>query len=173
MTTLTLGSTTSVPARRPRRRNPQTTLELLVQLEKRYPHFNREDLLGEYREQMLDPKNQDLNLSAIDTSFSLNFGRLHSKKTRKSPAERAAHQAKIAAVIENARDTITKYVVEVGFWDYPMPNGKRLHECTVKEAKLLKPKIGGLLRIIDNLRGKPTDIIGKIYTKAQLKKLSS
>jgi len=119
---------------------------------------------------MLDPKNQDLNLSAIDTSFSLNFGRLNSKKTRKSPAERAAHQARIAAVIENARDTITKYVVEVGFWDYPMPNGKRLHECTVKEAKLLKPKIGGLLRIIDNLRGKPTDIIGKIYTKAQLKK---
>ena len=43
MTTLALEPTTSVPAHRPRRRHPQTTMELLVQLEKRYPHFKRVD----------------------------------------------------------------------------------------------------------------------------------
>ncbi|WP_315768491.1 MULTISPECIES: hypothetical protein [unclassified Bradyrhizobium] len=148
-------------------------MELLVKLESKNPSLNRDDMLEEYRDALLDPRNHDLLLSAIDLAFSLNFGKLHSKKIKKTDSEIAAQKARMAKVVESARDTVTKYVVEVGFWDYPMPNGKRLHECTVKEAKLLKPKIGGLLKIIDNLRGKPTDVIGEIYTKSQLKKLAT
>jgi hypothetical protein len=148
-------------------------MELLVQLEQQNPRLGRDGLLEEYREQMFDPSNRDLLISAIETSFSLNYGKLHSsKKTRKTGAELVAHKAKLEQITEKARDSVIKYAVEVGFWDYPMPNGKRLHECTVKEAKTLKPKIGGLLNIIDNLRGKPTDVIGNIYTKAELKSLA-
>jgi hypothetical protein len=147
-------------------------MELLVQIERNNPSFSKDDLQDEFVHQMSMPRNQSLAEAAFQTVFSLNFGKLHSKRVAKSPAERAAARAKIDAVIESARDSMTKYVVEVGFWDYPMPNGKRLHECTVKEAKMLKPKIGGLLNIIDNLRGKPTDVIGDIYTKAELKRLA-
>jgi hypothetical protein len=147
-------------------------MELLVQIERNNPSFSKDDLQDEFVHQLSMPRNQSLAEAAFQTVFSLNFGKLHTKRVKKSPTERAAARAKMDSVIKSARDTMTKYVVEVGFWDYPMPNGKRLHECTVKEAKALKPKIGGLLNVIDNLRGKPNDIIGEIYTKTQLKKLA-
>ncbi len=180
MTMLNIDNDTS-SVRRQRRQRPQTPMELLVHLEQEHPNLSREHLLEEYIDEMLDRKNQELLLSAVETSFSLNYGKLHSKK--KSPrasevgsddrkVQLAERNAKMKTVIEQARDTMIKNVVEVGFWDYPMPNGKRLHECSVKEARLMKPKIGGLLTVIDNIRGKPSDIIGEIYTKAELKKLA-
>ncbi|WP_315740060.1 hypothetical protein [Bradyrhizobium sp. SZCCHNR1093] len=165
-------TTAKLPNRR--RQQPATPMELLVQIEKRNPRMNRDEIQDLFVQQIMLPKNASLMVIALETVFSLNYGKLHSVKRPKTTAQsRAASAAKRAPVIEAMRDEAVKYVVEVGFWDYPMPNGKRLHECTVKEAKSMKPKIGGLLTIIDNLRGKPTDVIGDIYTKSQLKKLAT
>lgn len=146
-------------------------MALLVQIDAANPTFDREQRCEEWIDQLLD--HEDLLRAYLKSTFSMLDSRLHPTKVRLTPRQKKAKEVKQAAKLSKMQQQGAKHFMVVGYLQFPMPNGKLFRDCTIGEARKMAPKIGGLMNIITKLTGKPTDVIGKVYTDAQLKKLAA
>lgn len=146
-----------------------TPISLLNGLIQKAPRAGRDQHTDDFRERVKMPRNEDLLDTIIDFYVSFHYNKLTSAPlTARQRAKQAAKRS--ASVASGVKQGMTHFM-KVGYLDFPMPNGKLFRDCTIGEARKMAPKIGGLMNIIGKLSGKTSDVIGKVYTEAQLKKL--
>ncbi len=147
---------------------PTTLLNSII--EKR-PRATRLEHTEDFRERMKMPRNEELLDEIIDFFVSFHYNKL--TRVASTPRQRAAKAAsRKAAIVSGVSQGMTHFM-KVGYLDFPMPNGKLFRDCTISEARKMAPKIGGLMTVIAHLKGKASDVIGKVYSEAQLKKLAA
>jgi hypothetical protein len=109
-------------------------------------------------------KSPDLEDAIFEFWFEFNYGNLTTmgKTGRRDAPAAVAHRAELRTAIlhEAVRDVPTLVL------DLPMPNGKKLGECTFREVGLL----GAAFKKLAS-HGKPTQLVNAVLTNTQVKKI--
>lgn len=141
---------------------------VLMRLINENPRADEHALLRLFGEKIKeDAESGDDYLSPIiEYWFAHNYRSLVNEKAAPSKrlATRAAKQAKVAEIKEKVTARIRQEALFL--LDTTLPNGKALRDSTFGECA----KIGGALSKIAS-KGKPGQIVGKVLSDAQLRKL--
>lgn len=144
------------------RRAQRNPLELLVNLIEADPTASVERLWNKWWDTVKG--DDDYLKAACRHAFTNQLASLDRDKRKAKPAQKRPAEDVRAQV-----DAIKQRIVTAVFsLESPMPNGKALGDCTLRELA----KFGGIFTRIIKL-GKPDQIVRKVVNEAQLKKLAA
>lgn len=129
--------------------------DLLKRLIDRNPHADEDRLYELWNNKVL--ASEDI----LDTVLRYTFANAYRSFSGLTPEERARRSAALAAEREKVKATIQARLLDI-----VLPNGKKLRDCTFGYCRELG---GGLSRI--GAKGKPGQIVGKLLSEAEVRKL--
>lgn len=141
------------------------TRHLLISIMERYPLYSDVKLLKRYMEAVKD--DPDMLDVVIKYKFANDYAAIaKSKPTQRKPNPNALTTT---AITERMRGALNKHIKEKAeqmLMDMPMPNGKRLGDCTISYCA----RLGGWMARI--AKGKnPRQMVSFVYTEEDLKHL--
>ena len=147
-----------------RRANPRDVLKQIME-EAANPK-DKAALMSAFRERVRGEDGEDYLDSIIEYWFTNNYNSLMDERFR--PKRRSSAKSEKATKVAELKEVVTKRIRQEALFllDTVLPNGKALRASTFGECA----KIGGSLSLIAS-KGKPSQIVGKVLSDAQLRKL--
>lgn len=141
----------------PGKHNPR---DLIIRLVEDHPTETRDDLFLKFR--ALIDGDSDYQ-RAVDWYFFVNMhDYLTSNRNRNKPASAGQREA---MTLKKVND-IKRRIVDVVLLDLILPNGKALRDATFGDCA----KAGGWFQLLSR-KGKPSEVVGKRLSEADLKKI--
>lgn len=146
-----------------KRANPRDLLKRVITENK---HADKHALLKVFRDELRSHADtDDLVDSIVEYWFANNYYSLTGDRTPTEPRQASAQKvAAVEAIKEKVKERIRHEAMLL--LDTVLPNGKALKDTTFGECT----KIGGALKLIAS-KGKPSQVVGKVLSDAQLRKL--
>ena len=142
--------------------------DLLKQLVERHPNWNKERLLREFTDNVVD--NRKYMDAIIEYWFANNYHSLVERPPQPS-AHKARKERSVGALTMEIEAAVERKA-EIKLLEMIMPNGKPLRDCTGGECIKLSSKIGGwLLRISKRVSKNQT--VGEALNETQVRELYS
>lgn len=149
-----------------RRANPRDLLKQIM--DETSDPKDKKTILSVFRDRVRGDDGWDYLDSIIEYWFSNNYHSLMDEnlRTKRAAPNKLLKSAKIAEFKKKVAVRIRQEALFL--LDTMLPNGKTLRDSTFGECA----KIGGVLSKIAN-SGKPTQVVGKVLTDVQLRKLQA
>lgn len=145
-----------------------TPRSILVEISEANSGLNREALFKLFEEEVLNHPNKDNLIQIIMIYwFNNNYNSLKDDRFDKPVKLRIVDPEEIRRHAELVVEKVVEEKVKKLLLELPMPNGKRLRECTGKDCRAMGSWMGKI-----GERIKPTDIVGQVLSEAEVRKIS-